>query len=141
MNLLQLAKVFHALFLFIREMWLRDRTFRQFVRENLSFILVSVGFAVMTFMFVNLYIIVKDQEYQVKIYEQRINQYIASEEKLTTEYQGKIDWWKARYDELKVSPEKEPPPPTTTKATPAAPTSRPTVKNSKMLERWKRLNK
>lgn len=145
MNLLQLGKVFHALFLFIREMWLRDRTFRQFVRENLSFILVSVGFAVMTFLFVNLYVIVKDQESQIAVYEQRLEQTTLRETTIKNDYQEKIDWWKARYEEKPQVAHLQSTPVatnTTTQRTRRRPSDPPAppATSAVMLDRWKRLN-
>ena len=151
MTLLSLMKLFHALFLFIKEMWLRDRTFRQFVRENLSFILVSIGFTVMTVLFVNLYIIVKDQEYQLAISEQRYNhasQQLTEVAANSKEQQDTITWWRDKYIALKEEQDK-PPVPTIAASpnkTPApgkskpdpAPTTRPP--STQFLERWKRLN-
>lgn len=151
MTLLSLMKLFHALFLFVKEMWLRDRTFRQFVRENLSFILVSIGFTVMTVLFVNLYIIVKDQESQLAISEQRYNhtnQQLTEVAANSKEQQDTITWWRDKYIALKEEQDKSPepaasvpptkvPPPGKSKPDPV-PTTRPP--SAAFVERWKRLN-
>ena len=50
-------KVLKALLKFILEIWLRDRTFRQFVRGNLSLIVTTLGFIIMSFMFTRVYFI------------------------------------------------------------------------------------
>jgi hypothetical protein len=141
-------KLFHALFLFVKEMWLRDRTFRQFVRENLSFILVSIGFTVMTVLFVNLYIIVKDQESQLAVSEQRFNhtnQQLTDASVRFKEQQDSIDWWRDKYLDLKDKQDKPPvqpvaqrtPDPGKPKPDPV-PTTRPP--SAAFVERWKRLN-
>lgn len=151
MTLLSLMKLFHALFLFIKEMWLRDRTFRQFVRENLSFILVSIDFTVMTVLFVNLYIIVKDQESQLAISEQRYNhtnQQLTEVAANSKEQQDTITWWRDKYIALKEEHDKSPAPvayapptkapaPGKTKPDPVQTTRPP---SAAFVERWKRLN-
>lgn len=148
MTLLSLMKLFHALFLFVKEMWLRDRTFRQFVRENLSFILVSIGFTVMTVLFVNLYVIVKDQENQLAISEQSLthaNDQLTDSAGKLSEQKEATDFWRDRY--LAIKDEKSArapsqattpmPAPDTSKPTPQ-PTTRPPSKQ--FIDRWKRLN-
>jgi len=141
MPLLSLLKLLHALFLFFREMWLRDRTFRQFVRQNLSFILVSVGFAVMTLLFVNTYIIIKDQESQAALREQRITHLISQNDQLTEANQqltDSRDKWQGKYLDLKDSKGigSTPPPPKTPQD--PVPSTRPPT--STLVDRWKRLN-
>lgn len=149
MTLLSLMKLFHALFLFVKEMWLRDRTFRQFVRENLSFILVSIGFTVMTVLFVNLYIIVKDQESQLAVSEQKYNHVNSQLTDMTAqaaESKDSIDWWRDKYLALKEEPSKRQSTGAVTQKTPdpgkpkpdPTPTTRPP--SSAFVERWKRLN-
>lgn len=148
MTLLSLMKLFHALFLFVKEMWLRDRTFRQFVRENLSFILVSIGFTVMTVLFVNLYIIVKDQESQLAVSEQRYNhtnQQLTDITAQATQQQTDVDKWRDKYYTLKDERSKPVPPVFTQKAPEPGkpkpdptPTTRPP--SAAFVERWKRLN-
>lgn len=139
MPLLSLLKLFHALFLFFREMWLRDRTFRQFVRQNLSFILVSVGFAVMTVLFVNTYIIIKDQESQAALREQRITHLISQNDQLADtnkQLTESRDTWQGKYLDLKDSIGNKPAPPKSPQD-PVPPTRPPT---STLVDRWKRLN-
>lgn len=142
MTILPMLKLFHAIFLFLKEMWLRDRTFRQFVRENLSFILVSVGFAVMTVLFVNLYIIVKDQESQIAVSEQSLThakQQLEDSQGQLKEAKDSSDWWKGQYEALRTQKPPEVKAPVQPKPTPdPVPSTRPPSTN--FVDRWKRLH-
>lgn len=156
MQLLGLLRFFHALFLFLREMWLRDRTFRQYVRENLSLILVSVGFAVMTVLFINVYIIVKDQEGQKAVSEQKVTLLEQHNKTLVdqvTELTERTKYWREKYllivenppacviPDAKPAPVKpEAPAPKVPPKPPqdSTPAARPP--SSTLVDRWKRLN-
>ncbi|MNO14034.1 hypothetical protein D3C76_36740 [compost metagenome] len=146
MQVFTLFKVLKAALLFVREIWLRDRTFRQFVRENLSLIVSSLGFVIMTMMFMHVYFIVKDQEAIITKHE---NDHAA----LKSEYEPKVsfltermEWYRERYYELKApksnspSAHKEPTPP---QPRPKQPAEKPIANRpppNDLVERWKRLS-
>lgn len=155
--MISFLKLFHALFLFVREMWLRDRTFRQFVRENFSFILVSAGFALMTLMFIHMYGIAKDQETDNARNEQKITHLetqlstaLDSGESRRAELIKRLDWWRDRYlESLENNPQTSSPPPATKEMPnqPPAPSKQPKAPipttrapSADMVDRWKRLN-
>lgn len=151
MGFITLFKVLKALGLFLREMWLRDRTFRQFVRENLPLIITSFGFVVMTMLFVHVVIIVKDQEIV-----------IAEAQRAQTEMKKELDekipyltermqWYQERYFELKsdsssIAIKSESP--RSTVRTPRTPRPKQPVEqqvatrppSTDLVERWKRLS-
>lgn len=154
MQLLGLLRFFHALFLFLREMWLRDRTFRQYVRENLSLILVSVGFAVMTVLFINVYIIVKDQEGQKAVSEQKntlLEQHNKTLNDQVTELTERTKYWREKYlaivenppacvlPDVKPSPVKTEPAPVRVPKPVQDPTPAARPPSSAVVDRWKRL--
>lgn len=104
MNFLALAKLGKALFLFVREMWLRDRTFRQFVHENLALVVSTSGFLMMTVLFTHVYFIVLDQEKEINEHEKkytRLREEYDYEIPFLTE---KMEWYRDRYLELKAPP-------------------------------------
>ncbi|QTH80275.1 hypothetical protein PA10_00075 [Pseudomonas phage pPa_SNUABM_DT01] len=150
MQLLALFKVIKAALLFVREIWLRDRTFRQFVRENLSLIVTSFGFVIMTMFFLHVVGIVKDQEAQLVENEHSmaaLKKQIESEIPFLKE---KLEWYRDRYYELKAPKQpakgnsptahKEPTPPPTPRPKPV---EKPTINrppSNDIQERWKRLS-
>jgi hypothetical protein len=151
MGFTTLFKVLKALALFLREMWLRDRTFRQFVNENIPLIIAYTGFLSMTLLFGNLYMIVRDQEL-------RIEEHVRIQASLQLELDNKLPllteqvaWYKERYYELKSNPV-----PAITKEVSPGPSSRPTRQpnpkapgdkpaatrppSNELAERWRRLS-
>ncbi len=109
MGFTTLFKVLKALALFIQEMWLRDRTFRQFVNENIPLILAYSGFLCMTVLFGNLYVIVRDQEAEIERHSREhasLQLELEAKVPLLTE---QVAWYKERYYELKSDsvPEEE----------------------------------
>lgn len=155
MGFVTLLKVLKALFLFLREMWLRDRTFRQFVHENLPLIVAYVGFSIMTGMFGYLYTVVRDQEVTIERYERRQTDLQRELDEKIPYLNDQLDWYKGRYYDLKSNS-----PPETAKADPPRATSaRGTAQKQKSInpppgnnpvasnptpgvlkERWKRLS-
>jgi len=153
MPIATLFKLAKALFLFIREMWLRDRTFRQFIHENLSLIVMSMGFVIMSVFFVHVYMIVKDQEAQISQYQfenSRLRLAYDTEVPLLRE---QVTLYKSRYLEAvaAASHAADPKPPPKPKHTPGKPinppptpttTDRPVTTrgpSTDLVERWKRL--
>ncbi|MNP17130.1 hypothetical protein D3C76_1095540 [compost metagenome] len=135
-----------ALFRFIREIWLRDRTFRQFVRDNLSLIVTTVGFVIMTLMFIHVYFIVLDQEDVIAEYERTqsaMKKEIDEQIPFLTE---RMNWYRDRYYELKSKPPAQPTttgPPVPKTPPPKQPEEKPTVirpPNNDLVERWKKLS-
>jgi hypothetical protein len=144
--MITLFKVLKALFRFIREIWLRDRTFRQFVRENLSLIVTTVGFVIMTLMFIHVYFIVTDQEDVIAEHERAqaaMKKEIEEQIPFLTE---RMNWYRDRYYELKSKPPAQPAttgPPVPQKPQPKPPEEKPAVirpPNNDLTERWKRLS-
>ncbi|MCY1333825.1 hypothetical protein D9M68_17520 [compost metagenome] len=104
MGFTTLFKVLKALALFLREMWLRDRTFRQFVNENTPLIFAYSGFLCMTILFGHLYIIVREQEAIIEEHvrvQASLQLDLDSKLPLLTE---QVAWYKERYYELKSNP-------------------------------------
>lgn len=147
--MLAILKVLKALFRFVKEIWLRDRTFRQFVRENLSLIVTSVGFMVMTLMFLHVYFVVKEQEDQLLAAEQNQNALKREIEEQVPFLKERMAWYQERYYELKTQQcqpvvirsepkgaptPSSPPPKSTEKSIAARPPS------SDLVERWKKLS-
>lgn len=144
--MITLFKVLKALFRFIREIWLRDRTFRQFVRDNLSLIVTTVGFVIMTLMFIHVYFIVLDQEDVIAEYERTqtaMKKEIDEQIPFLTE---RMNWYRDRYYELKSKPPAKPTttgPPVPKSPQPKQPEEKPTVirpPNNDLVERWKKLS-
>jgi len=147
MYFIALAKLLKALGLFIREMWLRDRTFRQFVHENLSLIVLSFGFTIMTFLFTHVWVTAKEQEEQIadqeRLYARLQDDYDTQVPFLTE----RMDWYKDRYFELKVQTKTTQPSwPATRRAPrrePTQPPDKPIVHrppSNDLAERWKKLS-
>lgn len=148
MNFLALAKLGKALFLFVREMWLRDRTFRQFVHENLALIVSTSGFLVMTVLFTHVYFIVLDQEKKIYDHEERyarLREEYDYEIPFLTE---KMEWYRDRYLELKAPPVKSTRSPgpsrrspqgTAKKTEPTPKSTAPVISDDDVFERWNRL--
>jgi hypothetical protein len=146
-----LAKLLKALALFVKELWLRDRTFRQFVRQNLSLIVTSAGFIIMTLLFVHVFRLAKEQEVMLGRYERqqiRLQKELDTKIPLLTE---RADLYQERYealrDSLDTKPADPPPKPEPTKAPqrprPKQPVEKPvTVRppSPELAERWKRLS-
>jgi len=155
MQFILLAKALKALGLFIREIWLRDRTFRQFVRDNLSLIVTSFGFIAMTVMFTHVYVIVKDQEVLLARAEReqtRLQTKIDGHDIALEEARERTDWYKARYLEYKDKVD-NPPVMAVAEIAPAVPKPRPRPKQPvnnpqavirtpgpDIVERWKKLS-
>lgn len=151
MNILALAKLSKAIFLFIREMWLRDRTFRQFVHENLALIVSSLGFLVMAYLFTHVYFIVIDQEKIISEYEQK---YVRLKEKYDNDVpflKEQLEWYRDRYFELKapaVNSDEQPSAnkvmgPRRVQPKPSAPRPQPLSRkdaDSALQDRWMRLS-
>jgi hypothetical protein len=157
MPLSLLFKIGRALFLFIREMWLRDRTFRQFVHDNLSTLVASAGFLAMTVLFLSLYDIVKDQELVINRNENEYAILQREYEKEVASLNNRLDWYKNKYLDLLAStssttdsssgPRTRPvqidQTPNTQPPTPPAPVSRPSRNQTTgidLSERWRRLS-
>lgn len=142
--MITLFKVLKALFRLIREIWLRDRTFRQFVRENLSLIVTTLGFVIMTCMFIHVYFIVLEQEDVITEHESAraaMKKEIDEQIPFLTE---RMNWYRDRYYELKSKPPKSP---DTTGPPSPKPTKQPEDKpviirppNNDLVERWKKLS-
>lgn len=150
MYFITLFKLLKALGLFLREIWLRDRTFRQFVRQNLPLIVTTVGFISMTILFIHVFSIVKEQEYMLGRYERqqaRLQKELDTQIPLLTE---RADLYQERYQALKDSLELVPPPPQVAAVQPAPsrPRPRPPVEkpittrapSDEIVQRWKRLS-
>lgn len=151
-----LLKLVHAAFLFFKEMWLRDRTFRQFVREHLALIVMGFGFVVMSGMFFNLYVIVKDQESAIAIKDSDIKHLSTQLSTLQEDYRrlsGSADFWRDKYIELKdqkkpvpsepakpVQPPAVPKQPTPEKVPEPSPTPANRGPSTSLVDRWKRLH-
>lgn len=148
MNFLALAKLGKALFLFVKEMWLRDRTFRQFVHENLALAVSTGGFFVMTVLFTHVYFIVLDQEKEIHEHEKkysRLREEYDYEIPFLTE---KMEWYRDRYLELKAPPvesarghgpsrRSSQGPKKETEPTPKS--TAPVISDDDVVERWNRL--
>ena len=159
--MLTLFKVLKALFRFIREIWLRDRTFRQFVRENLSLIVTSLGFMIMTLMFTHVYFIVKDQEDIIAAHESR-EAVMQKDIDHMDEIKDRRDFYREHYYEMKArcpvpkepqplkqpditeeTPPVEPKERAPSKPRPKQPAETPAVTrppSSDLVERWKKLS-
>lgn len=149
MSIATLFKLAKALFIFVREMWLRDRTFRQFVHQNLPLIVMSMGFVIMSVFFVHVYMIVKDQEAQISQYQfenSRLQQMYDTEVPVLRE---QVARYKTRYLEAIAEASHKPPATPKSKRTPGRPETPPPPSTEKpiltrgpssdMVERWKRL--
>lgn len=149
MYFMTLAKLLKALGLFVKELWLRDRTFRQFVRQNLALIVTSVGFVIMTLLFVHVFRIVKEQEVMLGRYERaqlRLQKDLDTQIPLLTE---RAELYRERYEALKETLDTKPSAPTTQVPKPP-PQPRPKQPIEKPLparppstdlaERWRRLS-
>lgn len=101
MGFVTLFKLLKALALFLREMWLRDRTFRQFVHENLPLIIVSIGFSIMTGMFAYLYTVARDQEEIIELHARRQTELQQEIDETVPYLTDQLAWYKERYYELK----------------------------------------
>jgi len=148
MNFLALAKLGKALLLFVREMWLRDRTFRQFVHENLALIVSTGGFLIMTVLFTHVYFIVLDQEKEMNDHEER---YARLREEYDDEISfliEKMEWYRDHYFELKAPPvetarnhgpsrRSSQGPAKETEPTPKS--TAPVISDDDVVERWNRL--
>lgn len=152
MGFTTLFKVLKALALFLREIWLRDRTFRQFVNENMPLIFAYTGFLSMTLLFGNLYLIVKDQEILIEEHV-RIQTNLQRELDVNVPYlTEQVAWYKERYYELKSSrpstqvADKEPQagPRQPRKPRPKQPPEEKQIvtrpPSNELVERWKRLS-
>lgn len=144
--MITLFKVLKALFRFLREIWLRDRTFRQFVRDNLSLIVTTIGFVIMTIMFIHVYFIVTDQEDVIAEHERTqvaLRKEIEDQVPFLTD---RMNWYRDRYYELKTKTPDKPEttgPPVPTKPSPKQPEDKPAANrppNNDLKERWKRLS-
>jgi len=149
MYFMALAKLVRALALFIKELWLRDRTFRQFVRQNLALIVTSVGFVIMTLLFVHVFRLAKEQEVMLGRHERqhaRLQKELDTQIPLLTE---RAELYQARYLELKAhletlqpsTPKPEPKPPTHPR--PKHPVEKPVPvrpPSTELAERWRRLS-
>lgn len=137
-------KVLKALLKFILEIWLRDRTFRQFVRGNLSLIVTTLGFIIMSFMFTRVYFIAVSHENTIK--EANHKHALLSKELETSlpTLQERLEWYQERYLECKATPEDKKRPPDIPTSTPRPPPENPKVsrpKSSDLTDRWKKLSK
>lgn len=101
MGFVTLFKLLKALALFLREMWLRDRTFRQFVHENLPLIIVSIGFSIMTGMFAYLYTVARDQEETIELHVRRQTELQQEIDETIPYLTDQLAWYKERYYEIK----------------------------------------
>lgn len=149
MYFMTLAKLLKALGLFVKELWLRDRTFRQFVRQNLALIVTSVGFVIMTLLFVHVFRIVKEQEVMLGRYERvqaRLQKDLDTQIPLLTE---RAELYQERYEALKKSLETtQPTPPSQAPKPPSRPRPKQPVEkplpvrppSTDLAERWKRLS-
>lgn len=145
--MITLFKVIKALFRFIREMWLRDRTFRQFVRENLSLIVATSGFVIMTFMFIHVYFIVVEQE---DVIAEHVRVQTAMKKEIDEQIPfltERMNWYRDRYYELRTKPPAPPtttgPPPPGRQPKPKQPEDKPAIvrpPNNDLVERWKKLS-
>jgi hypothetical protein len=143
--MITLFKVLKALFRFVREIWLRDRTFRQFVRDNLSLIVTTLGFVIMTLMFIHVYLIVLDQEDVIAEHERAETAMKKEIDEQIPYLKERMEWYRDRYYELKSKPPKTPtttgpPEPTKPQKTPE---DKPVIirpPNNDLVERWKKLS-
>ncbi len=149
MYFMTLAKLLKALGLFVKELWLRDRTFRQFVRQNLALIVTSVGFVIMTLLFVHVFRIVKEQEVMLGRYERvqaRLQKDLDTQIPLLTE---RAELYQERYEALKKSLETtQPTPPSQAPKPPSRPRPKQPIEkplparppSTDLAERWRRLS-
>ncbi|MNP88971.1 hypothetical protein D3C85_13650 [compost metagenome] len=146
MNFLALAKLSRALFLFIREMWLRDRTFRQFVHENLALIVCNLGFLVMAYLFTYVYFMAAEQKKVIIEHEQRYARLRDEYDKDVAFLTERMEWHRDRYLELKAPPVKSIEPvyqkPTGTNKThkPKSKSTTPDKSELDYIERWNKLS-
>lgn len=137
-------KLAKALFLFFREIWLRDRTFRQFVHENLPLIVMSIGFMVMATFFVYVSLIVMDQDAQLKQRQFEMTQIQRQHAVEMATRDDQVDWYKNRIIELQARPVAPAPAGRKPPDLPRTPTTdKPTAlrgPSPEMVERWKRLS-
>lgn len=144
--MITLFKVLKALFRFVREIWLRDRTFRQFVRENLSLIVATLGFVIMTLMFSHVYFIVLEQEDVITEYERNQAAMKKEIDEQIPYLKERMEWYRDRYYELKTKPANPMTttgPPAPPKPNPKQPEEKPVVirpPNNDLVERWKKLS-
>ncbi len=149
MYFMTLAKLLKALGLFVKELWLRDRTFRQFVRQNLALIVTSVGFVIMTLLFVHVFRLAKEQEVTIGRYERvqlRLQKDLDTQIPLLTE---RAELYRERHEALKETLDNKPstPSPQATKPPPRPRPKQPIEKpistrppSTDLAERWKRLS-
>lgn len=144
--MITLFKVLKALFRFVREIWLRDRTFRQFVRDNLSLIVTTLGFVIMTLMFIHVYLIVLDQEDVIAEHERTQTAMKKEIDEQIPYLRERMEWYRDRYYELKSKTPQQPTttgPPEPRKPQPKSPEEKPVIirpPNNDLVERWKRLS-
>lgn len=136
-------KVLKALLKFILEIWLRDRTFRQFVRGNLSLIVTTLGFIIMSFMFTRVYFIALAHESTITEVTHKYALLEKEVEATMPALQERLEWYRERYYEIKIPPEQTKQPPDDSKSTPTQTekymTPRPPPKD--LSHRWERLSK
>jgi len=153
MGSVTLFKMLKALALFLREMWLRDRTFRQFVHENLPLIFTSTGFVVMAALFFHVILIVKDQEKTIEDLTRSQTDLRQQIDEKVPYLTDQLAWYKEKYYDLKagtgqqnVKEERASTKPVQPKPLPAPrqKPENPPVSNrppsSDMVERWRRLS-
>lgn len=150
--MITLFKAIKALFRFIREMWLRDRTFRQFVRSHLSLIVMTIGFVSMTLMFTHVYFIVIEQEDIISDGQDKIASLQKQVDDEIPFLKERLEWYRehrntskdslppTREHHVPIVPDPGPstPVPAPLKPEPKMSTSRPP--NNDLVERWKKLS-
>ena len=65
MKILALFRILKALVILVRELWFRERTFRQFIHDNVATLVVTIGFIAVFIMFLQAYLIVQEQNLEL----------------------------------------------------------------------------
>lgn len=148
MKILALFRILKALVILVRELWFRERTFRQFIHDNMAVLVVTVGFVVIFIMFLKTYLIVQEQNLELaglKSTEKMLRREIEYlEEKLADRSSIRMTTPDTPLPRLQAAEPPEDPKPKPEKPAPKKPTkpipviNRPT--NVELQERWRRLS-
>lgn len=98
MKALTVYRLLRSLGMLVREIWLRDRTFRQFVHDHIALLMAVFGFLFMGGLFLNVYFIVQRQE--VIIAEHRATE---QANKLEIQFlRERVAWYRRRSTDVEV---------------------------------------
>lgn len=137
------AKIIKALWVFFREIWLRDLTFRQFIRQHMALLLAWFGLIIMAILYSYTWSIGLEQNRTIERHMYTYNALEARHTEEVAELRQQVEWYRSRYyDVLSRQSQQAPANPSPNTPVPKTPNEKPVSTrppSSDIVDRWRRI--